>query len=58
MSLENALEITLEQSLETGLEQKYSGSTPTPRPSPWILETGRWNDDGIWVDTETWRDTP
>ena len=24
--------------------------------SPWILETGYWNDEGIWIDEETWKD--
>lgn len=22
----------------------------------WILENGTWNDDGIWIDSETWND--
>jgi len=22
----------------------------------WILKTGSWDDDGIWIDTETWKD--
>ena len=22
----------------------------------WILARGKWNDDGIWIDTETWND--
>jgi hypothetical protein len=25
-------------------------------PVIWILADGTWNDDGIWVDTETWND--
>ncbi len=25
---------------------------------PWILETGIWNDDGIWIDVKTWKDGP
>jgi hypothetical protein len=24
--------------------------------SPWILATNAWNDDGIWINTETWND--
>lgn len=29
-----------------------------PDPSAWILETGRWDDDGVWIDTATWIDIP
>lgn len=25
--------------------------------SPWILETGVWNDLGIWVDSDVWEDS-
>lgn len=24
--------------------------------SEWILEKGKWNDDGIWIDNKEWRD--
>ena len=23
----------------------------------WILRDGTWDDNGIWIDTETWRDS-
>ena len=23
---------------------------------PWILATGKWNDNGVWVDTAKWID--
>jgi hypothetical protein len=28
---------------------------PEPSP-PWILATGKWNDDGVWDDNATWND--
>lgn len=31
-------------------------SKTTSQQSNWILANGTWNDDGIWIDTETWRD--
>ena len=30
-----------------------SGSIPLPI---WILDGGTWNDEGVWVDTESWED--
>jgi hypothetical protein len=27
-----------------------------PVESNWILHTGIWNDDGIWIDSSAWRD--
>lgn len=29
---------------------------PDEPESNWILATGRWNDDGIWIDTAKWID--
>jgi hypothetical protein len=27
-----------------------------PEPTPWILATGKWNDNGVWDDNATWND--
>lgn len=27
-----------------------------PAVDVWILADGTWNDNGIWIDTETWND--
>lgn len=27
-----------------------------PDGNTWILEGGFWNDNGIWIDSETWQD--
>lgn len=30
---------------------------PAPQPSgEWILQTGEWNDGGVWIDSATWND--
>ncbi len=28
----------------------------TPEDVQWILENGFWNDNGEWIDSETWND--
>lgn len=28
-----------------------------PKEVVWILATGAWNDSGVWVDTELWKDS-
>ena len=33
----------------------FLNSNPPPI-NVWILETGVWNDAGLWMDTATWND--
>jgi len=28
-----------------------------PAESNWILRDGTWRDEGVWIDTETWKDS-
>lgn len=38
--------------IETGVWEGYGTG------DQWILTTGFWNDQGIWIDTENWKDEP
>ena len=35
---------------------KQSKDGDSKEEKQWILARGRWVDDGIWIDTETWND--
>jgi len=39
---------------EKQLKQQFTDYEP--EASDWILETGAWDDDGQWIDTEVWDD--
>jgi len=34
---------------------QFTGSVEHSATNPWILAEGIWNDNGVWIDTETWR---
>lgn len=38
-----------------GLSDDIPGTTS--EPGTWLLATGYWDDDGIWLNSETWNDT-
>jgi len=43
-------------SLSNKLKLANPISTPIETGGNWILSAGTWNDSGLWVDSETWKD--
>lgn len=43
--------------LSDRLTKAFCDDLITPVGGDWILATGFWDDNGIWIDTETWRDS-
>lgn len=46
----------IDQDVVNNFKNKGYSSASTYKDPDWILETGTWDDEGIWKDTENWHD--